>query len=177
MASISKPYVIVVGVDYSETGNLALDRALELAIRTPAAEVHVVNVMPPMASDPMPTLLPTWAGALPPLAEAAKELQAYVDRRVVDFRARQLHGELGCLETIRAHQRVNVPAEEVAQLAADVDADLVVVGTHGRRGMSRLVLGSVAETTVRLAPCAVLAVRPKGDRLGADTNLPLVGRR
>jgi hypothetical protein len=109
----------------------------------------------------------------------------------------------------------------VAQLAADLEADLVVVGTHGRRALARMLLGSVAELTVRLAPCPVLVVRPKaspaplpaieppcprcvearaqtsgkeywceqhrerhgqrhtyhqGDRVGADTNLPLIGR-
>jgi nucleotide-binding universal stress UspA family protein len=219
MTSTAKPYVIVVGIDYSESGKLALERALEVAIEKPAAEVHVINVMPVMASDLTPTLLPTWAGASPPVKEAAEELQSYVERRVIDFRARHLDAALGCLDTIRAHQRVNVPSEEVAQLAADVEADLVVVGSHGRRGLSRLVLGSVAETTVRLAPCPVLVVRPKatpapvpfieppcarcvetrratggaefwceqhrehhgqrhtyhqGDRVGAETNLPLV---
>jgi hypothetical protein len=57
--------------------------------------------------------------------------------------------------------RLESPAHEIAQLASDLEADLVVVGTHGRRGASRLLLGSVAEGVVRLAPCAVLVVRPK----------------
>jgi hypothetical protein len=52
-------------------------------------------------------------------------------------------------------------ADEIAQLSADLEADLVVVGTHGRRGISRMLLGSSAEATVRLAPCPVLVVRPK----------------
>ncbi len=56
---------------------------------------------------------------------------------------------------------VDRPAYQIAQLAADVEADLVVVGTHGRRGVSRFLLGSVAEMTTRLAPCPVLVVRSK----------------
>ncbi len=161
MPATQKPYVIVVGIDYSESGNLALERGLEIAIGKPAAEVHVVHVLPVAATALKPTSLPASAAAYPPVAEAADDLRSYVERKVIEFRARHLAANLGCLETVRAHQRVNVPSEEVAQLAADVDADLVVVGTHGRRGMSRLVLGSVAETTVRWAPCPVLVVRPK----------------
>ncbi len=60
-----------------------------------------------------------------------------------------------------AHLRLEAPAQEIAQIAADLEADLVIVGTHGRRGISRLLLGSVAEAVVRLAPCPVFVVRPK----------------
>jgi hypothetical protein len=54
----------------------------------------------------------------------------------------------------------------------DVEADLVVVGTHGRRGLTRLMLGSVAEGTVRLAPCPVLVVRPKAVPAAVPTIQP-----
>ena len=57
------------------------------------------------------------------------------------------------------HHRLGDPSTEIVQLAADLDASLVVIGTHGRRGIRRLVMGSVAETVVRLAPCPVLVVR------------------
>jgi nucleotide-binding universal stress UspA family protein len=53
------------------------------------------------------------------------------------------------------------PAKEVVRIAGKVDADLVVVGTHGRRGVRRLVLGSVAEEVLRTASCPVLVVRAK----------------
>jgi hypothetical protein len=69
----------------------------------------------------------------------------------------------GALESVstRCHLRLDAPATEIAQMAADLEADMVVVGTHGRRGIARLLLGSVAEAVVRLAPCPVLVVRPK----------------
>src|SRR5690606_39204333 len=88
-------------------------------------------------------------------------LREYVEKRVSSFRA--AHPELPPTfpDHLVAHQRVEMPSEEIAQLAADLEADLVVVGTHGRRGFSRFLLGSVAEATVRLAPCPVLVVRPK----------------
>lgn len=221
-ASSTKPYVIVVAIDYSPTGNLAFEGALELAVKRPSAEVHVVNVLPVVASDPTSDVLAAWGGAPITQAVATNDLRSYIQTRVTEFRARHVGTDLSFLDTLRAHQRINVPSEEIAQLAADVEADLVVVGTHGRRGISRLVLGSVAEATVRLAPCPVLVVRPKsvpvpaptieppcprcvearrasggdqfwceqhlerhgqrhtyhqGDRVGADTNMPLVVRR
>ena len=54
----------------------------------------------------------------------------------------------------------NAPAQEIVDYAADIHADLIVVGTHGRSGVSRLLMGSVAEHVVRSAPCPVLVVRP-----------------
>ncbi len=56
--------------------------------------------------------------------------------------------------------RIGVPAEEILRYAAEVDADLIVMSTHGRTGLNRLFFGSVAETILRGASCAVLVVRP-----------------
>jgi nucleotide-binding universal stress UspA family protein len=64
------------------------------------------------------------------------------------------------------HSRI-VPGDaagELVRLARARPFDLVIVGTHGRRGVKRLVLGSVAERVVREAPCAVLVVRRAEDR-------------
>jgi hypothetical protein len=90
--------------------------------------------------------------------ELEARLREYVDKKVGALRAQGKKPP----ERILSHLRTQAPAEEVAQLAADVEADLVVVGTHGRRGLSRTLLGSVAEVVTRLAPCPVLVVRPKG---------------
>jgi nucleotide-binding universal stress UspA family protein len=51
------------------------------------------------------------------------------------------------------------PPEEIVKIARKRRADLIVVGTHGRAGMRRLLLGSVAERVILLAPCPVLTVR------------------
>jgi nucleotide-binding universal stress UspA family protein len=220
--SASKPYVIVAAVDYSDQGSLALERALEFGLERPSVAVHVVNVMPVFESGFVPdATVATWTGALPSIAEAAERLKRYVDARVADFRVRHAGKNLAFLDSLHAHQRLEVASEEIAQLASDLEADLVVVGTHGRRGMRRLLLGSVAEATVRLSPCPVLVVRPKvlpaaapvieppcprcvearkasagkelwceqhrerhgqrhtyhqGDRVGGETNMPLVVR-
>jgi nucleotide-binding universal stress UspA family protein len=55
------------------------------------------------------------------------------------------------------------PATEIARYAADANMDLIVMGTHGRTGLERMLLGSVAEQTLRAAPCSVLVVKlPRG---------------
>ncbi len=59
-------------------------------------------------------------------------------------------------------------AAEVLQVATGLGADLIVMATHGRKGLRRLVLGSVAERVVREAPCPVLTVRPDAARSGAS---------
>jgi nucleotide-binding universal stress UspA family protein len=55
------------------------------------------------------------------------------------------------------------PATEIVRFAADAGIDLIVMGTHGRTGLERLLMGSVAEKVMREAPCSVLVVKlPKG---------------
>jgi len=56
-------------------------------------------------------------------------------------------------------RRIGSPAEEILRLAGEAHADLIVLGTHGRRGLSHFLLGSVAERVLRQAPCPVLTVR------------------
>jgi nucleotide-binding universal stress UspA family protein len=161
MTKDSKPYVIVVGIDYSETSELAFTKALELAIEKPRAEVHVLNVMAPNLRVVSPGIpYPSGAESLPSLDAAAARLEEYTVQKFLAFRAARGSGQANTVRVV-PHLRVDTPTYEIAQLAADLEADLVVVGTHGRRALSRVLLGSVAEVTVRLAPCPVLVMRPK----------------
>ena len=149
-----KPFVVVVGVDYSELGDLALERACEFARAHKRTQLHVVHVETAAA---MPygfqgeALAIDFSRASAPLKEhVGQVIQLWCDA----------HGSSAPFERLTTHVRADGAAEAIAQLASDVEADLVVVGTHGRRGARRFLLGSVAEGTVRLAPCAVLVVRP-----------------
>ncbi|MEI9948410.1 MAG: universal stress protein [Pseudomonadota bacterium] len=156
MLNPEKPYVMVVGVDYSPASDLALERAFELAVARPRADVHVVNVVRlygALALVEGPSAPSGFASVSQ--ADATALVERYVEQRRQAFR--------GSLDSVRlrAYLRLEEPAHEIAQIAADLEADLVVVGTHGRRGIARLLLGSVAEAVVRLAPCPVLVVRPK----------------
>ena len=64
------------------------------------------------------------------------------------------------------------PADEIVQLARDEKASLIVLGTHGRSGFSRLLMGSVAEVVVRRAPCPVLVYRQPIEKL--STGQPVL---
>jgi len=61
--------------------------------------------------------------------------------------------------SVETSLRTGVPHAEIVAAAREMRADLIVVGTHGRGGLDRVLLGSVAERVLRLAPCPVLAVR------------------
>jgi nucleotide-binding universal stress UspA family protein len=159
MSDSEKPYLVVVGVDYSPASDLALEQAFELAMARPKAEVHIVNVVRLYGNQALMDAPTTQAGFVAvSLADAKAQLDAYVERQKTAF-GKSKNGSR--MQAVVAHLRLEAPAEEIAQIAADLEADVIVVGTHGRRGVARLLLGSVAEAVVRLAPCPVFVVRPK----------------
>jgi len=153
-------YKIVVGYDYSPTADLALERAFDLAARETSAEVHVVTVVVQMGDYVGAGVTGLGTSVAIPLDDSYEALEARVGQRMAVWQdaTRQTFGRL-CI-----HVRSEVPSAEIAQLASDLEADLVVIGTHGRRGFRRLLLGSVAEAVVRLAHCPVLVVRPKDQK-------------
>ena len=65
---------------------------------------------------------------------------------------------------------VGLAAEKIIEAAKEKDADLIVMTTHGRTGLSHALMGSVAEKVVRQAPCPVLTIKPKGESLAE--NMP-----
>jgi len=148
----NKNFIIVVGMDYTEISDHALAYALGLATREPKAEVHAISVLPRVHVDPSNVPKSTLLDA----EVAALRLTRYIESKL---------SELSPAATLRArvisHVRCDRPAQGIAQLASDLQADLIVVGTHGRHGVSRLLLGSVAEGVLRVAPCPVLIMHPK----------------
>ena len=151
----SQQRTVLVGIDYSETGQLALRRALSLADGGTLHVVHVIEHATPIAVPGMPIPVPP---TQPALEDAAAALQRYVEEQV----GATLGGtEPPNVSRVVSHLAVGIPADEVVQLASDLDADLIVVGTHGRRGVQRFMLGSIAERVVRMATCPVLVERPK----------------
>jgi nucleotide-binding universal stress UspA family protein len=159
-------YQLVVGFDLSELGELALDMAIRFAAPHEGSEVHALFVERAWPS----TGVGGWDVPLQRGEEATRlmrtveELEARADKRLDEVRARL--PEVHC--TVRAHARSGAPAAEIVRFAAEREADLIVVGTHGRTGLKRLVLGSVAEEVVRTAPCAVFVARHKTRRPEAE---------
>lgn len=146
------PKNILVPTDLSEGAQEALDYACELASRLDA-EVHLLNVIG------IPALgLPELGVALTTtvidsmIADNQKTLDALAKSRATSARIGQV-----LLRTGDARDVIN-------QTAKELGADLIIMGTHGRRGVSRALLGSVAETVVRTAPCPVLTFRSRSDK-------------
>jgi nucleotide-binding universal stress UspA family protein len=73
--------------------------------------------------------------------------------------------------TVDVEHRTGPPVQEILRAAAEWPADVLVIGTHGRGGFERLVLGSVAEKVLRMAPCAVLAVPPAAAEPGRTATV------
>lgn len=138
---------IVVGIDFSETSDQALRVAVNLARSSGMAEVHLVNVLAP----------PVGGTELAPLIDVSE--QTAIARRQIAVSLDSLAGVPGVFAF--SHVLVGNPQKELPRIADELEADLIVVGTHGRRGVDRMVFGSVAEHVVRTAPCSVLTVRPR----------------
>jgi nucleotide-binding universal stress UspA family protein len=138
---------ILVPSDFSECSDAAVRYGLELA-RKFGARLHLLHVIQDPATQP-------WAaeGFAVPLLDALDQWQR-------DAKVRLEHA-------IPAEDRDNAvvtcaiasPCSEILRYAAANGIDLIVMGTHGRGGVSHMLLGSIAEKVVRRAPCPVLTVR------------------
>ena len=138
---------IVVPTDFSTCGEAAWATALRAA-RGFGAEVVLVHVV-----VDTPRFAEGTAGAdlRATLADAQRWAEREAGERVGAAR------EAGI--TARSVVRAGVPERQILDVAAEEAADLIVIGTHGRSGLERALLGSVADHVIRLAPCPVLSVR------------------
>jgi len=146
---------ILVATDFAESAERALACAVQLA-RRHGAELVLVHVYMDLPAYPEIT-----AGQVEAIYE---EQRAWIEA-ALERRARAARGE-GLLA--RAVLRTGPAASTIAETAKDEGADLLVVGTHGRSGLDRLILGSVAERVVRLASCPVLVVKSAEAAARAD---------
>jgi nucleotide-binding universal stress UspA family protein len=140
-------YVILTALQFDETGELALQEAVRIAQRTAHAELHVVHVCgPSLAAE---------------LSGESLGIALQRERAPGKLRALVEHACAGASFQVGLHVRFGIPVDEVLQAAGDLDADVIVLGTHQRTGIERLVIGSVAERVMRAAHCPVLVAIPK----------------
>lgn len=141
---------ILLPTDFSDASELALSTALDFA-RVFGAHLTLMHV------STVPGTV--YAEAVPwPVEEMEKAARHALD--ALQARVSKLHADN---ETI-LQVGVGPEWQRILDVAKDGNVDLVVMGTHGRHGLSRLVLGSVAEKIVRLSPVPVLTVRPPTPR-------------
>lgn len=141
---------IVAPVDFSESSTRTARYAVALARRL-GATLHLVHVVD------VPAL------ASPPRFDAATATSPG-ERRYQEGRTRMasLAATLDMREGMSTDVRMGPVAEGITQAAVDYGADLVIMATHGRTGLSHLLMGSVAERVIRTARCPVLVVRSCG---------------
>ena len=137
----------LVPLDFSEQANQALDYAINLAGKLDArlTLLHVIQSVPLGGADMGVTL---------PYAYL-QDLEAEIMQSMESYRARVTAAGLEGA-TVVVH---GVPFHEILETAKTQLVDLIIMGTHGRTGLQHVLLGSVAEKVVRLAPCPVLVAR------------------
>jgi nucleotide-binding universal stress UspA family protein len=148
---------IVAAIDFSQPSTRALAEALRLASERSHVMLHIVYVGG-AAGERVHIDLGNGSETTS-VEDAVQHIEAHVEKARVHA---MLEGEPIESDRVRIHVRVGTPMEQIVELARTTEADLLVVGTHGRTGIRRLILGSVAEAVVARAPCSVLVVRPKG---------------
>jgi nucleotide-binding universal stress UspA family protein len=142
----SSPVVrrILAPVDFSEPSLESVEYAIQLAQKLDAT-LALLHVVEPGYQDSNKTKSADRTGAMSPQKDNRLwELVSLI-------KSFGLPGD--------AMIRVGVPSDTIVELAQEQESDLIVMGTHGRRGFSRLRFGSVAEMVLRLAPCPVLTVK------------------
>jgi len=153
---------IVVGVDFTEAGDHAICDAVRLARQVLGSELHLTYVI--RANSAL--------HGGDELAEVSDQLRTKVDElrtHVTNLCAPPV-GSLPFILDTQYHIRIGDPAEAIHQVAVDVDADLIVVGTHADKPQS--LLPSIAEELVRNAHVPVLVSRPKKLKALPKTDRP-----
>jgi nucleotide-binding universal stress UspA family protein len=137
------PRHIVVATDLTDTSHNTVAYAAALATRlsVPLTLAHALELR----------VLPEERGFEEVRTESEASVREQLDRQAGELR------EMGVTVSVALNQGPAAPT--VAAMAERAGADLVIVGTHGRKGLERLVLGSVAEQIVRLSSCSVMVVR------------------
>jgi universal stress protein A len=162
---VIEPKNIVVATDFGTAATRALQYGVEFA-RAFGARLHVVHVVDDLGGRALPAI------GMPPidLSQAQES---------IDQEARRTLGALATTDVMRTIDvrcvvlRDLEPGRAILAYAREVEADLVVIGTHGRQGLAEFFLGSAAQRVVRSAPCPVLTVRAE-ERDFVKSDVPAV---
>jgi nucleotide-binding universal stress UspA family protein len=149
---------ILCPIDFSEISRHALDSAVAIA-RQHHSAVTALHVVPPIQA----VYSAIGGGAYVPYVYTVDDLREFQKT------TEQFVANVGY--PVRAIAVEAVVVDEIVQRAAQLPADLIVIGTHGRSGFDRLFLGSVTERVLAKAPCPVLTIPPRSPEVVAATPL------
>lgn len=153
---------LLVPLDGSATAALALDEAAQLA-RLAGATVVLLHVVDAMAHV---------TGFEPPLVHIQEVRPTFLrnGQALLDAARQTLQAQGVTAETVLLESRGERVSQLIADQASQSGCDLIVLGTHGRRGVDRLLLGSDAEQVARIAAMPVMLVRPRAATKAAATG-------
>lgn len=143
---------IMVPVDFSAASRAALWRASELATAL-GASIELLHVLELPAAHVMAS-----EAYVPLPLEYRQDVRRHAEHHLNDWLSTSSVGP-----TVRHELRDGKPFTEITSYARQHGIDLIVMGTHGRGGMSHLLLGSVTENVIRTSPCPVLVIRGDDD--------------
>ena len=139
---------ILIAVDFSENSAYAFDYALTLAQQfgSHLSIMHVINEPVDLRGFYVPHIS---------FEQLEKEIEAGATTMMEKF----CHERLGNFSAYETSIVSGIPYEEILRKAKEIDASLIVLGTHGRTGIDHIIFGSTAERVVRTAACPVLTIR------------------
>ena len=142
---------ILVAFDFSESSELALKHAVALALEETPRDFHFLIVLDPRKG----------------LGLKKEEVVNYqYTEEVQELATKHISESLANLDpggevTLLVHVRIGDPVKSILEMATEVGASLIVLGSHGRTGVKRVLLGSLSERVVREAECPVLVTRDR----------------
>lgn len=155
------PCRILMGTDFSDYSKEALDYAVLLAKQF-GADLYLLHVFD------VPTYIPGLASVDgPEVFEWIRTLREVEQKRLEDL-AEEVRQKGVPVHPIL---KDGAPFREILRAAEDIAADQIVLGTQGRTGLDRLMMGSVAERVARRAPCPIFLVKPKASTVKGQDNL------
>jgi nucleotide-binding universal stress UspA family protein len=150
------PTKVVLGIDGSQEASRAAEAAVELCKKTDS-ELHVVHIGEDFyltAAPDLEMVAPTWLAQEVPQSEANFE---QIAQKVLDAEVEKVEAAGGTVA--QAHLRMGRADAEIVNLAEEIEAGLVVLGSRGLGGVKSALLGSVSYSVIRHAHCPVLVVR------------------
>lgn len=142
---------ILFPTDFSENSNYAFDYALDLAKKF-GARLYILHVIH--------ELIDTTGFYVPNIS--LDKLQNDLVKGAEEMMGRFIKERMGDFKEYETMNIIGLPHIEVMNVAKDKGIDMIVMGTHGRTGIDRVLFGSTAEKVVKKAPCPVLTVRHPG---------------
>jgi nucleotide-binding universal stress UspA family protein len=136
-----RSFSVLTCFDYTDASGYAFEQAARIAARIPSSELHLIHVTSGETSDAR-------------ARQVSGQLHGYIDGKTKSM------GDMDG-QSVGVHVRHGEPAREIAQLAAEIDSDLIVIGSSNHPHLKSLLLGTIADKLYQHSPCPIIVAGPK----------------